>query len=93
MAPGPTQNLTEMRTENISLVVKATGASVSRTCHLHVLNVLKSERLKLQETSGLVQTCAGNALHFTRERVLKESNFFITVLRKMSQEKHLNCET
>ena len=74
MAPGSTQPITEMRTGNISLVVKATGGQGSQTCHLHVTIVLKSESLKLLEPSGLVQVCAEIVLHFTTLRVLNPLN-------------------
>ena len=57
MALGWTQPLTEMSTSNISWGggLKAAGAQGWQPCHLHVSIVMKSARLRLQETAGPVQ--------------------------------------
>jgi hypothetical protein len=49
MALGSTQPLTEMKTRNISLGLKVTGAYGLLPCHLHVPIVLKSENLNILE--------------------------------------------
>jgi len=76
MATGSNQSLKKMRTENISLVVKAASATGSQSYHLHTPIVLKSESLKLLEPPELVHACEEVALHFTRERRLEVRIFF-----------------
>ena len=68
-ALGSTQPVTEMSTRNISWGAKAAGAYGWQPYHLHVLIVLKSGSLNLQEPSGPVQVCRGIALslsHYVR---------------------------
>ena len=59
---GSTQQLTEMRTRNISWGIKAAGVLGWQSYQLHVPTVLKSGSLNLLETSGPVQACNGTAL-------------------------------
>jgi hypothetical protein len=69
MAPGSTQPLTEMSTENIFWEVKAAGAQGWQPYHLHMPTVLKSGNLNLMEPSGPVQARSGIAFRHLKYRI------------------------
>jgi len=68
MALRLTQPQTEMSTRNISWVLKAAGAWIWQTYHLHVPTVLKSGSLSLLEPSGLVQALNGITLPLQKHK-------------------------